>query len=311
MSSEIGAVSVTKSPANAPFPPVPARSTSSGAVIPAFHSKNLLIGWRRLLLDACIIGFPDQLFRRNGMRPFRRAAGTAELTFSLLLFLANITSTQTALSQSFLAGGNLFIGVPQGEFKGNVDRAGIGGAAFVGIAPRAYAYLLGVEFGFMNYGTEHRREPFSTTIPDVTVDVETQNNFVTGHLIFRLQPNTGLLRPYLEGAVGGNYLFTRTTIENQGGDGEEIASSTNLDDFAFSYGGGGGVQVTVFQRGDEDFDIGFQEALIDLRVRYLAGAKAEYLKEGSIRREAGRVVYDIKKSTTDLLSIQVGVAIRF
>jgi len=51
--------------------------------------------------------------------------------------------------------------------------------------------------------------------------------------------------------------------------------------------------------------------LIDLRVRYLAGAQAEYLKEGSIRREAGRVVYDIKKSTTDLLSIQVGIAIRF
>jgi|GEM_PF-2856721 len=39
--------------------------------------------------------------------------------------------------------------------------------------------------------------------------------------------------------------------------------------------------------------------------------QAQYLKEGSIRRAAGQVVYDVKKSQTDLLSIQIGVAFRF
>jgi len=238
MSSEIGAVSATKSPANALFPPVPDSHCIISGGTPAFHSKNLLIGLGIQQLEARFVRFPVQPLRQIGMRLI--CCTTASTVFVFSLFLAMIASTETALSQSFLAGGNLFIGVPQGEFKENVDRAGIGGAAFVGLAPRTYAYLLGIEFGFMNYGTEHRREPFSTTVPDVTVDVETQNNFVTGHLILRLQPNTGLLRPYLEGAVGGNYLFTKTSIENEGGDGEEIASSTNLDDFAFSYGGGGG-----------------------------------------------------------------------
>lgn len=34
-------------------------------------------------------------------------------------------------------------------------------------------------------------------------------------------------------------------------------------------------------------------------------------REGSIRRISGQVVYDIKKSQTDLLIIQLGVAFRF
>jgi hypothetical protein len=241
-------------------------------------------------------------------RPAIRSHPTA---FILFLVSAVLVGMHQAQGQVFQGGANLFVGIPQGGFRDNVNRAGIGGALYAGLAPKEYAYMLGVEFGFMNYETEKRREPFSTTIPDVTVDVETQNNFVTGHLLLRLQPNSGLIRPYLEGAVGGNYLFTRTTIQNQGRGGEEVASSTNFDDFAFSYGGGGGVLVKVYGKIEDDDNIEIQEVLIDLRLRYLAGSQAEYLKEGSIRREAGRVVYDVRKSKTDLLRVQVGVAVRF
>ena len=108
-------------------------------------------------------------------------------------------------------GTDFLVGLPQGAFKENVNRAGYGITGNIGFAPSGYAYMPGVEFGFMNYGTEKRREPFSTTIPDVTVDVETQNNFALGHLFVRLQPNNGTVRPYLEGSLGGNYLFTKTT----------------------------------------------------------------------------------------------------
>ena len=108
-------------------------------------------------------------------------------------------------------GADFLVGLPQGAFKENVNRAGYGITGNIGFAPSGYAYMPGVEFGFMNYGTEKRREPFSTTIPDVTVDVETQNNFALGHLFVRLQPNNGTVRPYLEGSLGGNYLFTKTT----------------------------------------------------------------------------------------------------
>ena len=232
------------------------------------------------------------------------------ISFAITLLMAACTLQ----AQSLQGGLNLLVGIPQGAFKDNVNRAGVGIGGNIGLAPSGFAYMVGFEFGYMNYGTEKRQEPFSTTIPDVTVDVETENNFALGHLIFRLQPNTGLIRPYLEGAVGGNYLFTKTTIQNRGKSGEEVASSTNLDDFAFSYGGGGGVLVSVHNTETKDKDTGESkpaEVLVELRCRYLAGSQAEYLKEGSIRRVAGRVVYDVKKSQTDLLSIQIGVAFRF
>ncbi|MBI3111765.1 MAG: hypothetical protein HYZ01_09345 [Ignavibacteriales bacterium] len=62
---------------------------------------------------------------------------------------------------------------------------------------------------------------------------------------------------------------------------------------------------------DDDEENPLAEALIDLRLRYLSGGDAQYLKEGSIRRENGRVVYDIKRSKTDLLSLQISVSVTF
>ena len=185
-------------------------------------------------------------------------------------------------AQNFQGGGDFLLGLPQGAFKDNVNRAGYGITGNIGFAPSGYAYMLGVEFGYMNYGTERRREPFSTTIPDVTVDVETTNNFALGHLFLRLQPNSGSIRPYLEGALGGNYLFTKTSIKNHGNGGEEVASSTNLDDVAFSYGGGAGLLIVLAHydsEGSRGDDSKISDLLLDVRCRYLAGAEAEYLKE--------------------------------
>ena len=138
--------------------------------------------------------------------------------------------------------------------------------------------MVGLEFEFMNYGTKRRREPFSTTIPDVTVEVETTNNFALGHLLARLQPNSGSIRPYVEGAVGFHHLFTNTTIKNQEGEGEEIASSTNLDDTAFSIDGGVMMRVWEKKPDDEEEENPLAEALIDLRLRYLSGGDAQYLR---------------------------------
>lgn len=146
--------------------------------------------------------------------------------------------------------------------------------------------MLGVELGFMVYGSETRREPFSSTIPNVFVDVTTRNNFFLAHLLVRLQPHTGAVRPYLQGMVGLNYLYTRTSIENTGNVGEEIASSEDAIDNAFSYGGGVGGMIRVWSRDDEDTG-GLEEVLIDLDARYVLGQEARYLKEGSIRIEGG------------------------
>jgi hypothetical protein len=216
----------------------------------------------------------------------------------------------TAQAQDLQGGIGFLAGLPQGDFKQNVDNAGYGIAGAFGWTPEESPVMVGLELGFMVYGSESRREPFSSSVPNVFVDVTTTNNFFLGHLIVRAQPNSGTMRPYLQGMVGMNYLFTRTKIENSSDPGDEIASSEDLSDNAFSYGGGAGIMVCVWSQDEED-DEGIREVLIDAGARYIMGREASYLKEGSIRVSGGSVYYDVSESKTDLLELQIGVTICF
>ena len=229
------------------------------------------------------------------------------LAVALLMLLI---SAGTASAQLNWTGGLHFnAGFPQGEFKDQIDRNayGLGGQFFY--SPGQSPFGLGVELGWMNYGNESRREPFSTTIPDVTVRVETSNNIVQGFLIFRTQMPTGAIRPYGAALVGFNYLFTETKITDSDDPSEDVASSTNQDDAAFAYGFGGGLMVQLYdgtKRDSKQFQV-----LLDGGLRYVLGGEAQYLKKGSIRRENGTVTYDLLQSKTDLLRLHVGVMFRF
>ena len=227
-----------------------------------------------------------------------------KLFFSILLLTMLLLSSNT-LAQS--AGINFTLGFPMGEFKDNVDRLGYGVSGhFMFLTPRPEApFSVGLNIGFMNYGSESRREPFSTTIPDVVVDVDRTNNLANFHVVFQAAWPTGVVRPYVEGLFGGSYLFTETAIKSRGTD--EVASNTNFDDFAWSYGAGGGFMIEVASNPDESISSIF----IDLRARYLFGSEAEYLKEGSVKINNGKVSYDVVKSKTDLLSVNVGVTAYF
>jgi hypothetical protein len=292
------------------FRPLPARPQNTRM----FWKKPLFCDGRQILCTITVVSLSIGI-EISMTRNCERSKSLIFLFRSIIAILIGLSATvNVTQAQVFQGGINLLVGIPQGAFKDNVNRVGVGVGVNIGLAPAGYAYMIGAEFGFMNYGTENREEPFSTTIPDVTVNVETQNNFALAHLLVRLQPNTGFLRPYLEGALGGNYLFTKTTIQNQGKSNEEVASSTNLDDFAFSYGGGAGLLISLYERGNEETTDDKQPikgVLLELRGRYMAGSRAEYLKEGSIRREGGKVIYDVTKSQTDLLTLQLGVAVRF
>ena len=228
-------------------------------------------------------------------------------TLIILLLTHTITFSQT----KFQAGLNLKLGFPQSEFKENVDNIGIGGAGHFGYNIPQSPFYVGASLGFIIYGSDTREEPFSTTIPDVYVDVTTTNSIFNGHLLFRVQPQEGFLRPYLDGMLGFNYLFTSTEIKNQHsfGEDEEIASSTNQDDFASSYGGGGGLMIKVYEGFTEKNSL--YEIFVDIGVKYLKGGEAEYLKEGSITRKNSKVFYDLNKSTTDLLNFHIGASINF
>jgi hypothetical protein len=226
-----------------------------------------------------------------------------------ILFIL-IILTFISLNRTFAqaAGINFTLGFPMGEFKDKVDRLGYGlSGHFLFLAPAINRpFGIGLNIGYLNYGQESRREPFSLTIPDVTVDVDRSNNLVNFHVLFQLGFGSGSVRPFVEGLFGGSYIFTETTIRSRGA--EEVASSTNFDDFAWSYGGGAGFLILLYSE-DEGNDAG--SIFLELKARYLFGSEAEYLKEGSVDITTVPVTYQVSKSKTDLLTAHIGVVAYF
>ncbi len=224
-----------------------------------------------------------------------------------ILFSSSFVQAQTP----FQAGLNFMMTFPQNTFADNVDNIGLGGSGMFAYHFPESPFAIGAKIGFSIYGSETREEPFSTTIPDVKVDVTTTNSILMGHLLFRVQPGHSTFRPYLDGLIGFNYLSTETKIEDKHDwdlD-DNVASSTNQDDGAFSYGGGAGLMIQVYS-GTTDNDKDFTLSL-DLGLTYLVGGEAEYLKEGSIRREDGKVSYQVEKSKTDVVNAYIGVVFSF
>jgi len=226
------------------------------------------------------------------------------LSLTALVILLSAAAMQAQIT----AGASLTLGLPQGEFKDNLDRYGYGLTGEIFYTPGPIkVFGIGIDLTYMNYGSETRRAPFSNTIPDLTVDVDRSYNMISFHPVIRIYAPLPMLRPYLDLVAGGNYIFTTTTIRSRSSlfnKGEEVATDENFSDFAWNYGFGGGVLIDVMNEPGLKLSI-------DLRARYLYGTEAEYLKEGSVivNAQNGTVTYNVSKSTTDMLFIQAGVAV--
>jgi hypothetical protein len=212
-------------------------------------------------------------------------------------------------AQNWDASVDFMLGAPQGGFKQNVDALGYG-IDLLATYQLPYSYVaMGLDIGFMTYGTSRRTEPFSPDIPEVRVQVRTNNNIAFFHFLTRVQPGYGNIRPYLDALVGFNYLFTESRIQDQRTN-EDIAGSTNFDDITFSAGIAAGSKFHLFETVDDEtgWPIRFY---LDLRARYLIGGNAEYLRVGSIQRQNGNIIYDVDQSRTDILTFHLGFGVQF
>ena len=223
-------------------------------------------------------------------------------TIIVALFLAVAFSITSNAQQ---AGINFSLAFPVGEFGEQVDNIGFGlSGEFMILSPKPRSpFGFGLNLGYYIYGMESRKEPWSLTIPDVFLDVDRTNNLLNFHVVFELGLPTGKIRPYLQGLFGGEYLFTQTSVSGENGQ-ETIANTTNYDDWAWSYGAGGGICILL--SGDPVTEDG--AIYLDLKGRYLFGSEAEYLKEGDVMiDENNRVVYTPSKSKTDMLTVHLGI----
>ncbi|TVQ64574.1 MAG: hypothetical protein EA360_12030 [Balneolaceae bacterium] len=226
--------------------------------------------------------------------------------FILFVVLGFLISAQKATAQNFQVSLDGGVGVPQKDFRTQLDNIGGTLAVFGGYQLPGSPLMIGLDLGLMNFGIDRRDEPLSTTIPDLTVRVENSYNLFYSDLVFRLIPPSGPIRPYLDLLAGFNYFYTETSIRDRRNFFEEpVISDTNFDDFAWNYGFGAGTLIQV-SRGSR----GTGAIYLNLSARYIYGNEAEYLQSGSITiDENSNVFYDVSRSITDLLHIRVGVTV--
>jgi len=231
--------------------------------------------------------------------------------FAAMALAVTMCATSAMAQTNFQGGVHFNTGFPQGELKDEVDRNayGIGGQIFY--APSKSPVAIGLEFGWLNYGSETRQEPFSMTVPDVTVDVTTQNNIVQGFFVLRGRMPRGPIQLYGDALVGFNYMYTETSISDDGNMFDDIASTVNQDDFAFAYGFGGGIMVPVFTRKVAKDGGKPLQVCLDGGLRYVMGGEADYLTENSIVRDGLDVTYNSVTSKTDLMRLHLGVSVKF
>lgn len=222
-----------------------------------------------------------------------------------------------AFAQEGSAGLQFTLSVPQGSFADNVKRVGPGLSFNGGYRFKNTPVSLGAEIGFANFGIDSRTVPWSSTIPDLKVNVDNNYNLAQLFFLTRIQAPNGAFRPYIEGLVGLNYFFTETTVSSRSGShaGEPIASDTNYDDTAFAYGIGAGFKVQIFNfRGKSvgDGNIPAKHGYLNLSARYIRGGEARYLTKGSITiTDQNQVVYNPSTSRTDMIVFALGFVATF
>ena len=229
-----------------------------------------------------------------------------------ILLTSSVPVQAQDMPASLQAGLGLLGGFPSGGFGNNITNPGIGISGHIGYRFPQSPVILGLDMSYMIYGHESRNERFSTTIPDVSVRVVTDNNILMTNFFVRLQPREGLFRPYIDGLFGFHYLFTKTSIRDIPDPfSDDIASSINFSDAAFTYGGSVGVMIEVYDGRSErtQFNRSVRTVSIDFRLRYLDGAEASYLNRGDVLRQSGQTALNISRSETNIITVFVGASV--
>lgn len=104
------------------------------------------------------------------------------------LLLVFIIFTSALFGQTI--GGSVMLGLPQGEFKEEIDRLGYGfnvQGTLWEMGP-TQPFTIGANIGYLIYGEESESRPLSVYIPDVNVDVNRTNSIANFHLMFQVSP---------------------------------------------------------------------------------------------------------------------------
>ena len=212
---------------------------------------------------------------------------------------------------------------PAGTFPTGVLAAPVGesGAGLLGEAdlPLAGGRLrLGVSLGWSQYA-HYRRTILYEGGSGEPFDVEelTGHDLVLGHLYLRRTFGRGLLRPHLEALAGFLYPYTSTELSGLRADEyDPVGSTFHRGDTALSWGLGIGVGLYFRRDASSDEAVEGRSAggkgrltALELRLRWIGGGRADWVRKGSVRIEEGEYHCDVRRTAADL--IQPSLLLRF
>lgn len=191
---------------------------------------------------------------------------------------------------------------PQDSFAQNIGLGyGLDGAYLIKL-DHAGIFGLRADAGFLQYGNESKRVPFSSTVGGrVQVDVSTTNYILPLSIGPQIMWPKGSVRPYANVGVGGQFFWTQSSVEGSD-NASPIASTTNQWDKTLTWVAGGGINVPLYEK---RFNV-----LLDIGAQYVNGGRARYLKPGSIEDlPDSQIRITSMESNTHMVLVKFGVRV--
>lgn len=216
------------------------------------------------------------------------------LTLLPLFISANYLQAQPSLSLYFTTA------IPINDFRNFDSDEGYGGnlEIFFFSPSVQKPFGMGVSLSYFGQGLYFYDDPYSD---ESYLSGNRANNFSSLHLIFQLAPTGGTVRPYLETLFGGSYIFSVTEIYTL----DYISESLYIDDWAWSYGVGGGLQFLISSDESE------HSVFLDLKGRYLMSSDVSIPDRQSIRYANNSFYYTVNETQINFVAIQVGIVMYF
>ena|SRR3990172_3409182 len=221
------------------------------------------------------------------------------------VFLVVLISMTPVYAQRFQTGTHLILGLPQQDFKDNVENTGygLGGIFLSGI--RRMPLMIGVKIDYLILGSTRHK----AVSGENEITVKSTSNALLAHFITRVQRYRGSLRPYAEALIGLTSITKQLTSTRNISPTLSFGLTGDETDLAFSYGLGAGAQIALRKPSRTEYFSGFSRRgmYLDLRINYLFGGNVEFLKKNSLQIGEGTVTFEETKTKTNLLAIYLGL----
>lgn len=201
--------------------------------------------------------------------------------------------------------------VPQGDLQSNLQKTGLGLSLIGGYYADPIPVAFGLQGDILFFGgdTKYIQDRTAAGWLRGTDTVETQSMIVPITVFVRLQPNTGIIFPYIEGFAGVNLFSTSATYNSylMRNDGTQVTDDKSKFSASFAYGLGAGISVKLvdfIQLPNQRTSLN-----LDIKMRYAFGTNADYYKVKLNNNTTPE--FTSFKSETDMIITNVGVSFCF